>query len=334
MSPRFSRPGALLAVCVIAACVVFVVRKQSENRMGGGAEVHPNRMLELMARYVVGVRGLMGGDNALGEWQSNLDEKLMENVVKVSRGKADELRVLIVEGCVTHAWPAKEKFDALAAKDADLQADVGTLERMKGMNGAVQEEAWAKFRKRHGWIAELARAQTGNDEAKRAVAQQGMKTAVALIGFSLLGMCAAVGGLVVLILGISHWRSRKICLTLAPRSRVEGGALLEGFAIFLVLFLFPPWPGTQCLADGQHSAGYFHDPPGPRFVLRRPRPQEERSLRHCPVHGHRRSGNHPVVGLWLQPFLRCGQCLHRRSFHEDAQRRVSLRLGGWLPLDL
>lgn len=231
----------MLAVCVIFACVVFVVRKQSANRSDGGAEVHPNRMLELMARYVVGVQGLMGGDNALGEWQSNFDEQLMKNVVKVSRGKADELRVLIVEGCVTRAWPAKAKFDALAAKDADLQADVATLERMKAMNGEVQEEAWTKFRKRHGWIAELARAQTGNAEAKQTVAHQGMKTAVALIGFSLLGMCAAVGGLVVLILGISRWRSGKIRLTQAPRSRVEGGVLLEGFAIFLVLFVFPPW---------------------------------------------------------------------------------------------
>ena len=124
MSPHYSRLGALLAVCVIVACVVFVVRKQSANRADGGAEVHPNRMLELMARYVVGVQGLMGGDKALGEWQSNFDEQLMQNVVKVSRGKADELRVLIVEGCVTHAWPEKEKFDALAAKDAELQADV------------------------------------------------------------------------------------------------------------------------------------------------------------------------------------------------------------------
>lgn len=241
MSPRFSRLGAVLAVCVIVACVVFVVRKQSENRFGGGAEVHPNRMLELMARYVVGVQGLMWGDNALGEWQSNFDEKLMENVVKVSRGKADELRVLIVEGCVTHVWPAKEKFEALAAKDADLQADVATLERMKATNEEVQHEAWTKFRMRHGWIAELARAQTGDAAAKRAVAQQGMKTAVALIGFSLLGMCMAAGGLGVLIFGLARWRSGKICLTLARCSRVEGGVLLEGFAIFLVLFVFPPW---------------------------------------------------------------------------------------------
>ena len=231
----------MLAVCVIVACVVFVVRKQSESRAGGGAEVHPNRMLELMARYVVGVQGLMGGDNALGEWQSNFDEKLMENVVKVSRGKADELRVLIVEGSVTHAWPAKEKFDALVANDADLQADVATLDRMKAAKGEVQGEAWTKFRRRHGWIAELARAQTGNDAAKRTVAQQGMKTAVALISFSLLGMCMAVGGLGVLIFGLAGWRSGKISLTLSLRSRVEGGVLLEGFAIFLVLFVFPPW---------------------------------------------------------------------------------------------
>jgi membrane protease YdiL (CAAX protease family) len=46
---------------------------------------------------------------------------------------------------------------------------------------------------------------------------------------------------VVLILGISRWRSGKISLTLAPRSRVEGSVLVEGFAIYLALFLFLPW---------------------------------------------------------------------------------------------
>ena len=158
-----------------------------------------------------------------------------------SRTDEDALRLLILKGWLMDAWPAAPELDAMAAKNAGLQADVATLRQLKAMNGEVQDVAWTKFRRRHGWISELARAQTGNDEAKRTVAQQGMKTAVALIGFSLLGMCLAVGGLGVLILGLTRWRSGKISLTLALRSPVEGGVLLEGFAIFPLLCLLPPW---------------------------------------------------------------------------------------------
>ena len=238
LSPRFSRLGAALAVCVIAACVVFVVRKQSENRASDGAEVNPNRMLELMARYAVGVKELL--QNAK---QSNAElmQTGMQDMAKFSRTDEDALRLLILKGWLMDAWPSAPELDALAAKNAGLQADVATLGQLKAMNGGVQDEVWKTFQWRHGWIAELARAQVADDGARRAVAQQGMQTAVVLIGISLLGMCAAVGGLVMLIWGLVRWRSGKICLTLALRSRVEGGVLLEGFAIFLVLFLFPPW---------------------------------------------------------------------------------------------
>ncbi|MCF7789135.1 MAG: CPBP family intramembrane metalloprotease [Prosthecobacter sp.] len=236
--PRYSRLGAALAVCVIIACVVFVVRMQSAHRAGGGAEVRPNRMLELMARYAVGVKALLQNAN-----QSNaeLTEMGLQDMAKFSRTDEDALRLLILKGWLVDDWPAEAELDAVGSKTAGLQADVATLQQLKAMNGEVQDEAWKKFRARHGWIADLARAQTANDEARRVVAQQGMGTAVVLIGVSLLGMCAAVGGLVVLILGHVRWRSGKLCLTLALRSRVEGGVLLEGFAIFLALFLFPPW---------------------------------------------------------------------------------------------
>lgn len=238
MSPRFSRLGALLAVCVIVACVVFVVRKQSEHRAGGGAEVHPNRMLELMARYAVGVKELLQNAKQSNE---ELTQMGLQDMAKFSRTDEDALRLLILKGWLMDAWPAGAEWDAIAAKNAELQEDVTTLENMHATRGWVKAEAWKKLQQRHGWIVELARAQASDDVARRAAAQQGMKTAMAMIGLSLLGMCAAVGGLAVLIFGIMRWRSGKLRLTLALRSHVEGAVLLEGFAIFLALFLFPPW---------------------------------------------------------------------------------------------
>ena len=238
MSPRFSRQGALLAVCVIVACVVFVVRSQSAHRAGGGEEVQPNRMLELMARYAVGVKELLQNAKQSNE---ELTQMGLQDMARFSRTDEDALRLLILKGWLMDAWPAGAAWDAIAAKNAELQEDVTTLENMHATRGRVKAEAWKKLQQRHGWIVELARAQASDDVARRAVARQGMKTAMALIGLSLLGMCAAVGGLAVLIFGIMRWRSGKLRLTLALRSHVEGAVLLEGFAIFLALFLFPPW---------------------------------------------------------------------------------------------
>ncbi len=240
---RFARLGAALAVCVIAACVAFVVRTQSVHRTDDAAEVRPNRTLELMARYVVGVKELMGGEEALGEWQSNLDDALGQNVAKLSRGENDALRSLIVKGWLKGAWPAAAEFDAIAAKNAGLQEDVAALRRLKETNGEVKDESWKKLQERHGWIADLARAQAqpAKGAARQVVVQQALRTAMALICVSFLGMIAAVGGLVVMILGIVRWRSGKLRLTLTLRSRDQGGVLLEGFAIYLALFLFVPW---------------------------------------------------------------------------------------------
>lgn len=237
-SPRFSLMGAVLAVCVIVLCVVFVVHMQSSHRGDGQAGVHPNRMLELMARYTVGVKALL---RMTKQPDAALMQTVQQDMAKLSRTDEDALRLLILKGWLMDAWPAEAELDAMAAKNAGLQEDVATLRQLNAGRGEMKEDAWSKFRARHGWIAELARAQTSNDGARQAVAQQGMKTAVVFIGVSFLGMCAAVGGLVVLIMGIMRWRSGTLCLTLALRSRAEGGVLLEGFAIFLALFLFPPW---------------------------------------------------------------------------------------------
>lgn len=247
LSPRFSRLGAALAVGVIFVCVMFVLRMQTAHKTEGGDKVHPNRMLELMARYTVGVEELMrlsqsGRQSEMKNSPEGMPQAMLREVRKFSRTDEDDLRVLILEGWLKGAWPDENKLEASAAKNAGLQEDVTTLRELKARNGEAPDEAWKKLRQRHGWLADLARAQTTTDqETKRAVAQQGLGTAVGLMGVSLLGVCGAAGGLAVLIWGVVRWRSGKLCLTLARRSRAEGGVLLEGFAIFLALFLFPSW---------------------------------------------------------------------------------------------
>lgn len=237
---RYSRLGAALAACVIVACVVFVVHMQSVHKTDATSEVRPNRTMELMARYVVGTKELM---KTLQQSNAELTQTLEQDVGRLSRTDEDALRLLILKGWLKEAWPEAAELDAVAAKNAGLQADVAALRRLKETNGEVQDEAWKNLRKRHGWMADLARAQTqpANGAVRQGVVQQAMGTAMVLIGVSMLGMFAAAGGLVLMILGIVRWRSGKLRLTLDLRSREQAGVLLEGFAIYLALFLFVPW---------------------------------------------------------------------------------------------
>ncbi|MFC5453599.1 CPBP family intramembrane glutamic endopeptidase [Prosthecobacter fluviatilis] len=241
------KPGAVLALCAIIACVVFVVRMQSAHRAGGGEEVRPNRVLELMARYAVGVKELLqlsgnGGRSAGAGASAGASQAMLVEVKKLCRSSEDELRRVILEGWLGDAWPDEAALDALAARNEGLREDVRTLRQLRALRGKVADEAWEKLHGRHGWLADLARAQAAGDGvAMKNVAQAGLKTAVFLMCASFVGLVAVVGGMGVLLLAFVRWRDGKLSVTLAMRSQAEGGVLLEGFAIFLALFLFPAW---------------------------------------------------------------------------------------------
>lgn len=240
MKYRHSKLGLVLAVGVIVLCAVFVVRVQTVERGEGAAVAKPNRMLELIARYAVGVKGLMQGT---GQWNAELSESMLHDTKTLTRSDEDALRVLMLKGWMNDSWPTEADLERVAMKSAALGRDVVTLEQMKSSQGKVDADAWKQLHQRHGWIADLAHAQTlaADDPARQAVVQQGMGTAMVLVGATLLGMIAAVGGLVLMILAILRWRRGKLQLTLARRSREHGGVLIEGFAIYLMLFLLLPW---------------------------------------------------------------------------------------------
>ncbi|MCB1275905.1 type II CAAX endopeptidase family protein [Prosthecobacter sp.] len=254
-SCRLSKTGFGLAVLVIAACAVFVVGRQTEHRVEREERVGPNRMLELMARYAVGVKGML-----LSAGQSNADvtKAMQEDIGQFARTDEDGLRLLILKGWLADTWPTAADLNGFAAKDESLRADVAELEALKATQGKGDDEAWKALKQRHGWIADLARAQVLADDAdeRKVVMQQAMGTAMVLMGASFLGMIAVVAGLVVMIMAITRWRAGKLHLTLALRSRVEGGVLTEGFAIYLALFLFLPWLLRTWLDHLPHWAPY------------------------------------------------------------------------------
>jgi membrane protease YdiL (CAAX protease family) len=236
---RFSKTGVVLAVVVIAACAWFVLRMNAQHQRDATPLVKPNQVLELLARYAVGLKGLL---ESTGQKDAGLAATVMRDVKTVARGEADELRTLLVKGWLNDTWPAEAELNALAAKNEDLRQDVAALGQLKATQGKAAEDVWRPFLKRHGWIAKMARAQAGgaNDPARQEIVQQAIGTTLVLIGGTSLGMLAAVGGLVLMILAIVRWRSGRLRLTLERRDGGHGGVLMEGFALYLALFLFLP----------------------------------------------------------------------------------------------
>ena len=247
-SYRYPKLGAGLALLAIVACAVYVVRLHSVERTSVDASpaTSPNRMLELLARYAVGVKGLM---QQARQWKPELTHAMLDGSANLARSDADALRVLILRGWMNDAWPSEADLAVIATKNDSLKRDVGVIRSMKAMQGQLDEDEWKRLELRHGWIAQLARAQAnaGDEAGREILVRQATGTAMALLFGGMMGMLATVAGVVLLFVAIARIRSGKIQLTLAPRTRETGGLLLEGFAIYLTLFLLLPM-GLRALA--------------------------------------------------------------------------------------
>lgn len=239
---RHSRQGLLLALLVITACAVLVVWTQAGQRTEKvkSPGTSPNRMLELVARYAIGVKNLM---QQSGQWNAGLTEAMLYDMNTMGRSDADALRIVIVKGWLNEQWPAEETLAEIATKNASLAKDVVVLGQLRAAQGQVEEAAWERLELRHGWIAQLARTQARavDDPGRQAIMQQSLGTAMVLLGGTMLGMLAAVGGLVLLIFAVLRWRDGRLRLALPSGSRDSGGVLIEGFALYLALFLALPW---------------------------------------------------------------------------------------------
>lgn len=251
---RFPKLGGLLAVIAIAGCVLHVLSAQTEHRHDEEAEVRPNRILELMARYAVGVKNLV---SQTGQWDAALNDQMTAEAKTVARKDADGLRVVILQSWMSGKPPAEEQLAKLGAKNEGLQADVEMLRKLEVNPKATGDDGWKRFLKRHGWMARLAQARLleANDPVRLQVLQQALGTALTMIGAVSLGMLASVAGVVLLILAIVRWRDGRLRFSLMRPAGAHGGVLVEGFAIYLALFLllprllrelpvaFPPWAG-------------------------------------------------------------------------------------------
>lgn len=236
---RWGRLGTLAALITIIACIAVVLGDHKSALLENPEGTQPNRMLEMGARYAVGVQQLM---QMTGQDTSALTAPMTEDLNRMSQSPADELRITILKSWMLNTWPTEANWTEKAGDDAELKKDVDTLSQLQAAKGQGEKEPYLRLHQRHGWMAELAKALAMPKESpeRKAVVDSAIKTALALVGGSLLGMAAAACGLVILILGFLRWRRGELPITLRFTDAADGGVLIEGFALYMALFLFLP----------------------------------------------------------------------------------------------
>ncbi|MCX6853393.1 MAG: type II CAAX endopeptidase family protein [Verrucomicrobia bacterium] len=245
---RHSRLGLVIACAAIIGCVGYILYANGSSDEDKDSKIRPNRVFEMASRYAVGLKAFtqMGGT-----WNVALMEPILQDLKKMSPHQEDALRREILKGWLTDQWPSELQLTATVGTEASLLQDVATLGQMKSAPLPATDERWVKLQKRHGWMAELARAQTlpKEDADRRIVMQQAMRTTVVMVMFGLLGFIAAVGGLVLFVLAILRWRDGSLKFTMPPITRPHGGLLMEGFAVYMTLFLILPSASRYLFAD-------------------------------------------------------------------------------------
>jgi membrane protease YdiL (CAAX protease family) len=256
LAVRYAKLGLVLACAAIVACVGFVLWSQAEPKDREEVTVSPNRVFEMVARYAVGLKAFM---ELAGSWNEALTEPILQDLVKISPKKQDGLRRLILKGWLTDEWPSESALATLVNSEEVLKEDVVTLSQLKSASLSKTDDRWLKLKKRHGWMAELARAQTLplDDVARRLVMQQAMQTTMVMLAFGFMGFLAAVCGLVLFALAILRWRDGRLKFTLCAITRPEAGLLLEGFALYLALFLILPHASRFVFADMPRTFHYL-----------------------------------------------------------------------------
>jgi len=138
---RYAKLGLALACAAIVGCVGFVLWSQAEPEDHQEPTVRPNRVLEMAARYAVGLKAFM---ELAGSWNAELTAPILQNLAKTSPKKQDMLRRLILKGWLTNEWPSESALAAVVESEAALKEDAVTLGQMKSASISITDDRWLR----------------------------------------------------------------------------------------------------------------------------------------------------------------------------------------------
>ncbi|MHC4550172.1 MAG: lysostaphin resistance A-like protein [Planctomycetota bacterium] len=209
---------------------------------------------------------------------------MMREVDAQARSRTDRIRVIPLAAELLGDAEARRRIEALRKEDVDAEEaeDLRVLRRLYDEEAdALAEEERARLIERHGWFGRVALTHDRPDDPARRVLESGARRAMlALVGFSLLALGAAVAGLVLFILAVvklsggglrsaylapprrpgdTVWLETVVILLAAVLLAVVGAGFdlhpALALALYAVLLLVPCWPLVRGVSGAEWRAG-------------------------------------------------------------------------------
>lgn len=235
-----------------------VAASQSPRDAGPQTGPDDTMSLQLMGRYAVGMKSILGDASALRQGIPQ-----MEKALEVSDNPRKHLFFIPILMELDASDQAYETLERLAAEPGDraVAGDAAAFLRLyrQGYSALSPEQFTAIYR--YGWSGKLALAygREDSDPVRQKVVRAARRTFIASGIFALVAVAALAAGAVLLVTAVVLRGSGRLKARLVPPEST-GETLLEAFALFLSGLITLPAVGRHLSTGAGLAASFFTIP--------------------------------------------------------------------------
>jgi membrane protease YdiL (CAAX protease family) len=240
--------GIAMAWLLIVATIAVTQRSHGLQQETAQPEAGNDITIQLMGRYAVGMKSVLGDSLALEYFKPQLEELLQQQSDK-PRNHLSLIPILGELGGREEALQELNRIQADPSNDS-VARDVSLFQQLYRDGAASLSDGQREDIKKYGWVGELAlsREMAPSDPDRRAIVRSALKAFFAIILFTAIILAALAAGLVLLITAITLGVKKRLRAQFAV-SRDPGQSLLEAFAIYIFGFLALPILAGWLLPD-------------------------------------------------------------------------------------
>ena len=245
----------LLILAAVATTQIPQYRRNRQDRQSQQPGVTQDLTLQLMGRYVVGMKSILGNTSAV-----NLSIQQFRNMLKNSNNPGKHLLLIPIVMELTSRDEALAELKPLLSEPSNgsvaMDASVFLQLYQKGSSSLTQEQHRAI--ERYGWIGKLALSQDKppSDPVRRSVIRSALQTFVTAVAFIMGVLAALAAGLILFIIAVVFLAQKRLHGRFSP-PQGPGASLLEGFAIFITGLIGLPALARWILPEYQLITSLF-----------------------------------------------------------------------------
>jgi len=248
------RTGIVISwLLILAAVATTQIPQYRKDRQATQPGVTQDLTLQMIGRYVVGMKSVLGNIPAVDLSVPQINKALQDS----DNSRKDLFFIPILMELTTReeALTMLEKIVA-EPSNKDIAQDAPLFLQLYRQGSASLTQEQHRSIERYGWIGKLALSQDKppSDPLRRSVISSALQTFVAAVVFIMGLLVAFTAGLILLIIAVVFSAKKRLYARFSPPED-PGSSLLEAFAIFITGLIALPalaqWlsPGYQLVAS-------------------------------------------------------------------------------------